>query len=107
MELTTQQVVILGLVAPVLVQIIKLLGAWFKKDLSQKTIIIILFVVSIVMAFIFMLPQIPAWDFESIMSFIFVQMGAVMGLASLIYLFLYKWVFDKLTLNKERFLAKG
>jgi len=107
MELTTEQVILLGFIAPVIVQVIKLFSAWLKHDLSQEVITVILFVVSVVLAFVFMPPAIPDWSLQSIISFIFMQLGAVMGLAYIIYMFLYKWVFDKLTLNKERFLASG
>jgi len=109
MELTATQIVIIGLVASVLAQGIKMLSAWLKKDLGEKAIMVIVFVVSLVLSFIWIMPLVPQidWSVESIVAFLIQQIGSVLGFSVVIYTLLLKTVFEKMNLTKARFLGAG
>jgi hypothetical protein len=60
MELNVGQLYLVGLVASLLAQIIKIVGARFDWFPSRRVITIVAFVVSVALAFIFWRPVIPA-----------------------------------------------
>jgi hypothetical protein len=60
MELNVGQLYLIGLIATVLAQVIKLVGARFEWYPGRRAITLIAFVVSVVLAFIFWRPVIPA-----------------------------------------------
>lgn len=109
MELTATQVIIIGLVASVLAQGIKMLSAWLKKPVGEKVTMVIVFISSLVLAYIFAQPPVPVggWDIPEIINYLVTQVSAVLGLAVAIYVMLLKMVFEKFKLTQERFTGVG
>jgi len=109
MELTGTQIIILGLIASVLVQAIKLISAKFGWNIGDKVTMVIVFVVSLVTAFLWIAPTVPitGWDIPSLINYLIEQIGAVLGFSVVIYVMLLKLVFEKLDLTKARFIGKG
>lgn len=109
MELTFEQVVILGLVATSVVQVIKwVLVYWKGMTLSKTKVSILVAVVSVVLALFFLFPTLSivmSDPMDFIMSMV-EQAGAVVGLAYLIYVWLLKAIIDKLGLSDEVLLAR-
>jgi len=70
---------------------------------------VIVFVVSLVLSFIWIMPLVPQidWSVESIVAFLIQQIGSVLGFSVAIYTLLLKAVFEKMNLTKARFLGKG
>jgi hypothetical protein len=108
-ELTATQIIIIGLVASVLAQGIKMLSAWLKKPVGEKVPMEIVFVSSLVLAYAFVQPPIPVggWDIPEIINYLVTQISAVLGLSVAIYIMLLKMVFEKFKLTQERFTGVG
>jgi hypothetical protein len=114
MNLTPTQIIILGLLVPVLVQGIKLFSAWLKKPIDRKPITVVLFITALIMAYFFAQPALPTWPAAVenpaiyaglIMQFIGSLIGvasAIVGFAMIIYNLLLQKVFDALSIGKER-----
>lgn len=86
MELNVGQLYLIGLVATLLAQLIKLIGAKWNWYPGRGAITIIAFVVSIVLAFIFWRPIIPAeTDPMALAGAILSAATAVLGAAVGIY----------------------
>lgn len=109
MELTATQIIIIGLVASVLAQAIKMISAWLKKPIGEKVTMVIVFISSLVLAYVFVQPAVPigGWDVPEIVNYLIQQISAVLGLAVAIYVMLLKMVFEKFNLTQARFIGKG
>ena len=109
MELTVDQVALIGIIASVLSQAIKLISAKFQKDIGEKVTMVTVFIVSLVLAFIWLNPLIPTmdWSVEGIVMFLIEQIGSVLGFSVVIYTLLLKKLYEKLDLVKARFIGKG
>jgi hypothetical protein len=109
MELSFEQVVILGLVATLVVQVIKwVLVLWKGVTLNKAKVSILVAVVSIGLAILFLFPtlSIVMSDPMDFVASIVEQAGAVVGLAYLIYVWLLKAIIDKLGLSEDALLAR-
>lgn len=106
MELTTTQVILIGLVATILAQGVKLAGAYLHWDIGKGAITVIAYIISAVFAFFIMKPATPdgGWTFLAIMDMIINQAGAVMGLATTIYNILFDKILTALGWTKDRVL---
>ena len=106
MELTIEQLVLLGLVASLIAQTIKWLSATFGVKLQSWVISLVVVLVSVVFSRLWAPQQFPAPG-EDIMLFInqlLTFIGAVVGFATLIYNFLLKAVLDKVGLGVDQIL---
>lgn len=87
MTLTVDQVLLIGLVASALGWLIRLVVVkLLKKKISRTWITVIVFVVSAVLGFLFLVPKIPATTDPMELATALVNMAAaVLGMATLIY----------------------
>ena len=109
MELTAEQIVILGLAASMLVQCIKwVLVVWKGLILTKAKVSILVAVASIALAVMFMFPglSIVAGDPMDLIRSVVEQAGAIVGLAYLIYVWLLKAIIEKLGLSDDAILAR-
>jgi hypothetical protein len=118
-EITPEQVIIIGFVAMLLIQGLKLWKATSGTEFSQITLTWILFGVSLVMAFFWAAPSMPALpvltgDPTAVSGAIFSFIGtlvavasAVAGFATLVYNVLAKAVFDGMGLNSQKVAANA
>lgn len=107
MELTTVQVVLIGLIATVLAQGVKLIRAWFKKDTSKAAVSGIAYLISLVFAFFALGLQTPpegGWTFMAALDLVINQSASVLGFATLVYNLLLDKVFTALQWTKEKVL---
>jgi hypothetical protein len=114
MELKPEQIILLGLLAPAVIQGIKLLAAWIKKPIDRKFITVFLFIVSLFLAYIWARPALPVWPVAVedpaiyaglVLQFIGTLIGiasAIAGFAVIIYNLLLQKVFDALSIGKDR-----
>ena len=107
MELTVVQIAIIGLVAVVLIQIIKLLAAKLGVVLSKFWVSVVAMVFSIALAVVWQLPKLPVVTdpLEFLLELLQV-VGGVVGFATLIYNLLLEKLLDGLGLTVARFLRK-
>jgi len=107
MELTVVQIAIIGLVAVVLIQIIKLLAAKLGVVLSKFWVSVVAMVFSIALAVVWQLPKLPVVTdpLEFLLELLQV-IGGVVGFATLIYNLLLEKLLDGLGLTVARFLRK-
>ena len=107
MELTVVQIAIIGLVAVVLIQIIKLLAAKLGVVLSKFWVSVVAMVFSIALAVVWQLPKLPVVTdpLEFLLELLQV-VGGVVGFATLIYNLLLEKLLDGLGLTVARFLQK-
>jgi len=106
MELTLEQMVILGLLATALTQVIKWIMAALGKEMKVWLVSLIVVMVSFAFAVIWGKPTWPAPG-EDIMAFIAQLLAAVtsvVGWATVIYNFLFKAVLEKLELTPKQML---
>lgn len=117
MELSSENVIVIGLVAAVLVQGIKLAAAKLQKPIGRKAITVIIFVIAVVLAFIWFTPVVPAFPVVGEDPLVFAiailawlaqliaLASAVLGVATGIYNLLLEKVFDKLKIGKEKIVS--
>lgn len=107
MELTVVQIAIIGLVAVVLIQVIKLLAAKLGVVLSKFWVSVVAMVFSIALAVVWQLPKLPVVTdpLEFLLELLQV-VGGVVGFATLIYNLLLEKLLDGLGLTVARFLRK-
>ena len=93
MELTVEQVLLVGLVASVITQFLRFLADTAGVSLGQEVVNIILFVVALTLGFFWMRPGIPVGGdpMELARAFLEAALGVV-GFAGLIYNILLKKV---------------
>ena len=107
MELTEVQLFILGLVATVIVWLVKVVRARAGKDIPSGWLTTGVYVVSFVLALLFGLPALPAWpaiggpvDFVAALlqwvNDFLINVGPIVALATLLYNALLKKVLDRL-----------
>lgn len=111
MELNPTHLLVLGIVASVLVQVIKLVLAYWKGIvLTKRKISFFLVGIAIVMAVAFLYPELGV-SFEDPMegiSMLVSRAGTITGLAYLFYVWLLKYLVDAFGLDEERMIeAKG
>jgi len=108
MELTLEQVALVGLVAAALAQIIKLLVAKFGKEkISRFWITVAAYVVSCGLAVVWMKPVLPPLDDPAaFVAQLLVVAGAVIGFATLIYNLLLAKLLELIGWTAERVLGK-
>ena len=112
MQLSAEQVILIGFVSTLIVQAVKLVTAKFKLTLDRKWITVILMVVAVFLAYIWARPELPAWPgpvddpmiyFGLVVAFIgkiIVALSAIAGSAKILYNLLFQGVFDKLGIGK-------
>lgn len=105
MELTPEQVMIVGFVASVLSVIVKLISAKLGVNLSKAWMTVIVGGVSLVLAVLFNLPAIPAYSdpLQYLAEWLTILSGYV-GFATIIYNIVIDKVLDKMKFTSERFL---
>jgi len=105
MELTAQQIMLIGFIASLLSVGVKLFSAKFGIELSKAWMTAIVAVISIVLAVLFNLPALPVYTdpMQYAAEWIALASGYV-GFATIIYNILIDKVLDKLKLTSERFL---
>ncbi len=108
MELTTGQVAILGVVAVLITQAIKLYAARKQQKIDRKVVTVLLFIVAVPMAYAFAQPALPVLPAASddpaafaqgVMDFagqLIVAASGIVGVATMIYNWLAQRVFAKL-----------
>jgi hypothetical protein len=111
MELNAEHVIVIGIVASVMIQAVKFLGAWFGWQFDRKLVMVVMYVIALIMAYIFARPVMPAWPvpvedpavYAGMILTFFGQLialaSAISGFAVLIYNILLKQVFEKLGLD--------
>jgi len=105
MELSPEQMVIVGLVASALSVIVKFLAAKAGIELSKFWMTIVVGVVSVVLAVVFNLPQLPAYvDPLQYVGAWLVILSAYVGSATIIYNLILDKVLDALDLTASRFM---
>lgn len=86
MSLSPEQAILIGLIATVLTWLIQFAAAKFNLAISKVGITVVAFVVSVVMAFLFMAPKIVlSTDPMQAALDLIAQAGAVLGFATVIY----------------------
>ena len=107
MELTVVQIAIIGLVAVVLIQVIKLLAAKLGVVLNKFWVSVVAMIFSIALAVVWQLPKLPVVTdpLEFLLELLQV-VGGVVGFATLIYNLLLEKLLDGLGLTVARFLQK-
>lgn len=99
-ELSVLQLAIIGFLASALIQAIKLISAKFNFVLSKEWIAVVAFVVSVILAIIWMTPQvILTGDPATVVVSVIKVAGEVVGFATVIYLVLLKRIIDGMGLN--------
>ena len=104
MELSPEQVLIVGIVSSVLVVIVKLIAARLGRKLSKAVLTSAVAVVSFILAVAFQVPQLPV--FADIFQFIgewLTLLSAYVGFATLIYNLIIDKVLDAAGWTTERF----
>lgn len=111
MELSTVQLFIVGAVAGLLAQAVKLVAVKIKKEaIGEKPVMLIVFAVSFVLGGAFMWPQLQplfvAGEPFEIVQNLLSGMTAVAGAAWAVYGLLLGQVMDKLGLSQQKLLEK-
>ena len=102
MELSAEQLLLLGLVASVLSQLAKLLLAKFGYSTSRLVITIIVVVVSVALGYVWLKPELPTYtDPMQFALALLVAATAVFGFATLIYNVLLFKIFEVLKWTKN------
>lgn len=112
MELNPTQIIIIGLIVTILVQVIKLIAAKIGKPIDRKLITVFLFVLALGLAYLWASPTLPHWPVLTgepgaialaVLTFIGDLIGVasvVVGFATVIYNLLLQRVFDALGVGK-------
>lgn len=107
MELTIEQIVILGVVASAITQILKLILAYWKGfTLTTRKVSFVVVVVSIILAVGFQYKEIAIGGPDPMELVISVVMASsqIVALAYLFYVWLLKYLVDALHLTEERMI---
>lgn len=117
-ELPSGLVVILSSVLiPVVVQVLKWIAAWAGVVWKEKTLMIICFVLGVGVAFLWLRPVFPAFPLVAgdpaefaglILDWIagaLSVVGSVFGLATIVYQFILRYVFDALGFGNTEVLS--
>jgi len=115
MQLSADQLIFIGVVTTIVVQIVRLLSARTKQVVLNKTVItVVLMVVALFLAYIWARPVLPMWPTPVadpmsyallIVDFIgklIVVLSALFGFATIIYNLLVKAVFEKLGVGSDK-----
>lgn len=106
MELELWQITLIGIVASILAQGLRLLAAKFGWSLNRTIVSLVVLVVSIILAWLFEPPVIPPeTDAMKLALNLLEQASAVMGVAVLIYNILLEKLFASLGLTPQKVLA--
>ena len=105
MELTVEQIFLVGLVASGISAVIRLLSAKFGVELSKAVMTVIVSVVAFILAVLFNLPALPIYvePIQFVLEWV-TLISAYLGMATLIYNLILDKVLDKVNLTTERFL---
>ena len=107
MELSPEQLLIIGFVITVLSAGLKLLSAKFGVALSKFWMTIVVAVVSVILAVVFNLPLLPEYiDPLQYIGAWFALLSGYVGAAMIIYNLILDKVLDKLDLTADRFMKK-
>jgi hypothetical protein len=107
MELTPDQVLIVGVVASILVVVLNFIAANFGYKLGKGTLTIVVAVVSGLLAVLFNLPKLPVYvDPLQYVGEWLALLSAYVGIATLVYNLIIDKVLQRLNLTQERFLKK-
>jgi hypothetical protein len=107
--LQSWQLLLIGGVAALVVQILKLLAAQFGWDIHRGWTTVIAFVISVIMAYFFFpvevifVPDDPMTSAQNLIA----AASALLGSATLVYNVLLEKIATKFSLTKERFLGSG
>lgn len=107
--LTDTQILIIGLLASVLGQVIKLVFAYFQYELSKVSITVVVSIVSMILAWIFNPLVLPEYtgDLLTYTMGVITMLSTLVGFAMVIYNLLLEKLFEKLSLSKENFKRLG
>ena len=93
MELTVEQVLLVGLIASVITQFLRFLADKANVNLGQEVVNVILFVVALTLGFFWMRPEIPVGGDPMELAKVLLEAAlGVVGFAALIYNILLKKV---------------
>lgn len=108
MELDLYQIFLVGLVASVLVQILRLIGANFNVDFSREAIGWISAGVSLVLAVYFLLDKLPTLvgDPMELLAAVVAYLSMIVGMATLIYNIVFGKLLDGIGLSVAKFLKR-
>ena len=107
MELTPDQLLIIGLLASALTVVVKFIAANFGYSPGKATLTIVVAVFSSVLAVLFNVPQLPIYiDPLQYLGEWLALLSIYGGVATLIYNLIIDKVLDKANLTSERFLKK-
>lgn len=104
-QLNAGLVALIGVVAMLIVYLVQIIAAKSGKKVSKEIVAGICFVISTVLAYSFMKPELPVEsDPSTAIQNVLTVGGAVMGFATLVYNALFSQVLDKLEKKPETFL---
>jgi len=104
MELSPEQIFIVGLVASLLGTALRLVAAKFGVEIEKGWMTVIVAGVALLLAVLFNLPQLPVYtDPLSYLGAWSALIASYLGAATAIYNIILDKVLDKLSLNIERF----
>ena len=105
MELSLEQIFVLGLLASVLAQGVKLIAAKWGKDTGKIVASIVVIVASVALSYFWMRPEIPPATDPMQLAIALLQAAlSVFGFAVLIYNFLLAKIFEVLNWTKYALL---
>ena len=103
------QLAVVGALAAIVVQVLKLIAANFGVDIHRGWLTIIAFVLSVIVAYFFfpvevvIVPDDPMTTAQNVIA----AAAALLGSATLVYNVLLEKLANKWNLTKERFLGSG
>jgi uncharacterized membrane protein YdcZ (DUF606 family) len=105
MEMSPEQIIIVGLIASLLSVVVKLVSAKLGKQLSKFWMTIVVGVISLILAVVFNLPQLPEYiDPLSYLASWLALLSGYVGAATIVYNLLIDKILDAANLTAERFL---
>lgn len=107
MELDPLQMILIGLVASAITQVLKVIAARLGYEAPRELVTAVLFLVSAVLAFIFLKPTLPDPGSPTFITDLVTLATAILGAAVVIYNILLDKVYPALKLTVERNLSKG
>ena len=107
MELTVEQLVLIGLLASVIVLLIRLVMAYFGVDIPRLWVTVIAFVVSVVLGYLWTpVGPPPLGDPLALAVWLVETATVVLGMATLVYNVLLQKILDGLGWSANKLLAK-
>lgn len=112
--ITAEQGLLIGVIAAIIAQLVKLWAAKSGKAIPQLILSLVIFVVSLVLAYLWARPAIPAWPapVADPMAYallivgwigqLIVLAGTLLGFAKVVYDLLLKTVFEKLNIGNSK-----